>query len=349
MSEAPSGAPPRVARPFGLWAMPLVDCLLAFAFVFFSTPRFLFPPPHAALPPDARHYMLFALAVVTMGAAYGVWAGSRTARKVLLGAIALVLPVFVYGMTLAIQGMSRQGEMKWLGYALLEFAWASDFIIVLLALNWWASRDKRARAFFGARSAGQSWFAARGILLAGIGPAVLLFAVCEALYRFTGMPSLPPPILADQLRDEPAAGLGEWEAFNRFLQLRAGPRAGPDPVEAEQSRRFTALLESRFPSGSSEAALVSALKAEDFREFQPDTTECTPDPKAPGGSRCRELPAPARVLAYQWWRFHGLRRGQCVEAVRVEWEASHGKLTEVKGEYTKICGFFIEPRHWNYW
>jgi hypothetical protein len=330
-----------------VWLLPPVDFLAAFGFVFLMAPRFLFPPNHAAMPPGIPAWILLGLAIVAMGACYGVWAGNKTAQRALLTSIALCIPVFLYATISGILMMFRHGEREWLGYALLQFFEYAGLFLLLLAVNWWAFSTSRARAFFDDRSGDKPWFATRGMLFVGIGVPALVFGGCEALYQFTGPPSRPPRMLVEQLRTEPAAGLGEWQAFDRFPELRLMNRS--DPVEDEQSRSFTALLKERFPSGTIEADLISALKKEGFHIPPSQGTECVPDAKSPSSERCHELPSPERTLDYGWWRFHGWRRGQCAEAVRVEWKTSHGKVTDVKGEYGKICGFLLEPRHWNYW
>lgn len=335
-------------RPLGVWVLALSVFILTTLWVLSSAPWYLFPPRHAQLPPNIFGWLLLLTNIVMLGSAYGLWMGSKSGRNIFLGCWVFLTGVMFTSMVTEIDAMrANWPEQITTDYIALSIAQTTGIFLSWIAVLIWYFRRSHTREFFEYRSACGCWYATKGMTITALVPTVLIFGGIETVYRTTGAPSHPPIMLAEQLKVSPGSELSADEKFSQFIQVRQGS----NPWEAEASQKFTALLQERFPKGTSETALASALRQQGFVSPPVTGVECTPEGETPKPgsnlSTCHYDYNPEKTLKYRWWRFAGWQRDKCLEEVHVHWSAdSLNAVTDIKGEYMKVCGFILEPRHW---
>ena len=113
-----------------------------------------------------------------------------------------------------------------------------------------------------------------------------------------------------------------------------------DPLHCgEASRALTHILLRRFPLGTHEDVLRSALTAQGFRSLPSSISACVPRGKVPPiGIFAIDCPAwdpewnPRNYLAYGWgWHV-------CGHGVNVMWSSDKaGRITHLEGHYDYTC------------
>jgi hypothetical protein len=111
------------------------------------------------------------------------------------------------------------------------------------------------------------------------------------------------------------------------------------PDFAAASKKFTGVLQSKFPIGSREDVLKSILLGQGFRPADPLPSNCVP----PGqqvtvGAVYYQCLTPdqeeirKRTLVYKWGG------GVCTESISVMWSSDeHGALSHIDGGYYGAC------------
>lgn len=105
------------------------------------------------------------------------------------------------------------------------------------------------------------------------------------------------------------------------------------------SRKWTKVLQSKFPVGSREDILKSILLDQGFRPIEPPPSNCIPPgqqvPLRVAFQRCltpEQEEKRKRTLEYKWGG------GVCTESVSVIWSSDElGALTHVQGGYHGAC------------
>lgn len=111
------------------------------------------------------------------------------------------------------------------------------------------------------------------------------------------------------------------------------------PHFAAASKKLTEVLQSKFPVGSREDVLKSALVGQGFRPADPLPSNCVPPgQQAPVGAVFYQCLTPEqeerrkRTLVYKWGG------GVCTESISVMWTSDeHGALTHIEGGYYGAC------------
>jgi hypothetical protein len=121
----------------------------------------------------------------------------------------------------------------------------------------------------------------------------------------------PPPIAEDQLAD------ASWRN------------------QAEATRKLTALMQRKFPTGSSEGALKSTLQNQGFKPLPPPPVDCLPPGQPPPVGRVF-TPCPTydrrKTLEYGWGS------GVCGQTITVRWSTDdRDNVTRVDASYYMAC------------
>jgi len=134
------------------------------------------------------------------------------------------------------------------------------------------------------------------------------------------------------------------------IQVHAGTRLLPPPITDgitctnvrscdEANRAFTVILRRRFPVGSHENALRSALVSQGFRPLPSSITTCLPRGRQPIiGKMVIDCPAwdpnwsPRNYLQYGWGR------PPCGSELNVMWSVdASGRIAHIEGRYDYTC------------
>jgi hypothetical protein len=95
------------------------------------------------------------------------------------------------------------------------------------------------------------------------------------------------------------------------------------------SRKMTNILETKFPAGTPEAAMRSALLKEGFKPLRA-AANCDV-PRRPVALRLQCQP----VLQYSW---RNVSFVSCEHTISVEWKTDDtGKIIGIKGSYFEVC------------
>jgi hypothetical protein len=97
-------------------------------------------------------------------------------------------------------------------------------------------------------------------------------------------------------------------------------------------RKLTAVLEKKFPVGTSEDVLKSALLKEGFKFLGPPHPECVQPGQRPTGRIFALCYDPTKILDYYWISIG------CSETVQVKWEVDDQRnIMRVEGIYGSVC------------
>ena len=103
----------------------------------------------------------------------------------------------------------------------------------------------------------------------------------------------------------------------------------------EAGRKITAHLQQQFPTGTTEAALKSALANQGFKPLPPPRADCVPAGRQmPVGITYTPCPTrdPSKTLVYKWGG------GVCTSTISVHWDANDDKVvTKLDGGYYAAC------------
>jgi hypothetical protein len=101
----------------------------------------------------------------------------------------------------------------------------------------------------------------------------------------------------------------------------------------DDDRKFTAILEQKFPIGTNEAQLKSTLLGQGFKATPP--RDCLPPGQpAPIGKAIHRCPShdQSKELRYKWSRLH------CGQFVTIWWKANdNGEITQINGIHFGGC------------